>query len=91
MASEAQATQFTTTFPALRSGARSLPDQAARVGRWLRQTMCGLHGHDRYLHVEGSRVTLRCVGCRHDSPGWETGGRAYQRTYAGDPTRHRLR
>ncbi len=71
--------------------AGSVSDQVARAGTWLRQAMCGLHGHDRYLHVEGARVTLRCVGCQHDSPGWETGDRAYQRTYAGDPARHRLR
>ncbi len=87
----AQATPFTTTFPALRSRGRSFSDQTARAGAWLRQAVCGLQGHDRYLHVEGSRVTLRCVGCLHDSPGWETGGRAYQRTYSGDPERHRLR
>lgn len=91
MASEAQATQFTTTFPALRERGRSLSEHTARVGVWLRQSLCGLNGHDRYLHVEGSRVTLRCVGCKHDSPGWETGGRAYQRTHAGDPSKHRIR
>ena len=91
MTSEAQATQFTTTFPALRTRGRSLSEHTSRVGVWLRQLLCGLSGHDRYLHVEGSRVTLRCVGCQHDSPGWETGGHAYQRTYAGDPSRHRLR
>jgi len=91
MASEAQATQFTTTFPALRSRGTSFSEHTARVGTWLRQSFCALNGHDRYLHVEGSRVTLRCVGCQHDSPGWETGGHAYQRTYAGDPSRHRLR
>jgi len=91
MASEAQATQFTTTFPALQTRRRPLSDYAARLGVWLRQAMCGLQGHDRYLHVEGARVTLRCVSCQHESPGWETGGQAYQRTYAGDPARHRIR
>ncbi|MGV3519162.1 hypothetical protein [Luteitalea sp.] len=91
MASEAQATQFTTTFPAVRARGRSVTEHTARVGTWLRQALCGLNGHDRYLHVDGTRVTLRCVGCQHDSPGWETGDRAYQRTYAGDPLRHRIR
>lgn len=91
MASEAQATTFTTTFPALTAWRRPMSDLAARAGVTLRQAVCGLQGHDRYLHVEGTRVTLRCVSCRHDSPGWDTGGHAYQRTYAGDPSRHRLR
>jgi hypothetical protein len=91
MASEAQATQFTTTFPALGARRRPLSEQAARVGTWLRQSLCGVNGHDRYLHVQGTRVTLRCVACQHESPGWDTGSRAYQRTYAGDPGRHRIR
>ena len=91
MASEAQATQFTTTFPALQTWRRPLSEHAAKMGVWVRQSLCGLQGHDRYLHVDGSRVTLRCVGCKHDSPGWDTGGRAYQRTYAGDASRHRIR
>jgi hypothetical protein len=91
MASEAQATQFTTTFPVFQTWRRPLSEHAARMGVWMRQSLCGLQGHDRYLHVDGSRVTLRCVGCKHDSPGWEIGERAYQRTYAGDASRHRLR
>ncbi|BCS35310.1 hypothetical protein TBR22_A45370 [Luteitalea sp. TBR-22] len=91
MASEAQATRFTTTFPALVSRRRPFTEHAARMGTWLRQSLCAVNGHDKYLHVEGTRVTLRCVTCQHDSPGWDTGGRAYQRTYAGDPGRHRIR
>lgn len=91
MASQAQATQFETTFPGLRARRRPLSERAARVGAWMRQSLCGINGHDKYLHVDGSRVTLRCVGCQHESPGWDTGERAYQRTYAGDPTRHRIR
>jgi hypothetical protein len=91
MASQAQATQFETTFPALRSSRHPISERAARVGVWVRQSLCGLNGHDKYLHVDGSRVTLRCVGCHHESPGWQTGDRAYQRTYAGDPSRHRIK
>lgn len=91
MASQAQATQFETTFPALRSRRRPLSERASRLGVWVRQSLCGLNGHDKYLHVDGSRVTLRCVGCQHESPGWDTGDRAYQLTYAGDPSRHRIK
>ena len=89
MASQAQATQLETTFPAVRSA--RLSERAAHVGVWVRQSLCGLNGHDKYLHVDGSRVTLRCVSCLHESPGWETGGRAYQLTNAGDPSRHRIK
>jgi hypothetical protein len=91
MASQAHATQFSTTFPDLRTRVRPLSLPVARLGAWLRQSLCGLNGHDKYLHVDGSRVSLRCVSCQHDSPGWDTGGRAYQRTYAGDPNRHRIK
>ena len=91
MASQAQATQFESSFPALQARRRPLSENAARFAVWLRQSLCGLNGHDKYLHVDGPRVTLRCVSCQHESPGWETGGRAYQLTYAGDPSRHRIR
>jgi hypothetical protein len=33
--------------------------------------MCGLHGHDRLVHFEQSRMFLRCVSCGHETPGWE--------------------
>ena len=89
MASQAQATQFESLFPALR--AVRLSERIARVGTLMRQALCGMNGHEKYLHVDGPRVTLRCVSCHHESPGWETGGRAYQLTYAGDPSRHRIK
>ena|SRR5256885_14769753 len=43
----------------------------ARVLTWLRQLYCALHGHDRLLHFERDRLSLRCASCGHDSPGWE--------------------
>jgi hypothetical protein len=70
---------------------RSLSRALQAAGLVVRQTLCGLNGHDRYLHTEPGRVTLRCVGCGHDSPGWQTGRPAYQLTHSGDPARHRLR
>jgi hypothetical protein len=38
---------------------------------WLRQTMCGLHGHDTLLQFEHERMFLRCVSCGHETHGWE--------------------
>jgi hypothetical protein len=37
---------------------------------WLRQMFCGLHGHDTMLHFEQERMSLRCVSCGHETPGW---------------------
>jgi hypothetical protein len=37
----------------------------------LKQFFCGLMGgHDRLIYREGSRMSLRCVGCGHETPGW---------------------
>lgn len=38
---------------------------------WMRQTICALHGHDTFLHFERDRMSLKCVSCGHESPGWE--------------------
>jgi hypothetical protein len=43
----------------------------ANVMTWMRQAICGLHGHDSLLHFETDRMSLRCVSCGHESPGWE--------------------
>ena len=41
-----------------------------RVTRWLRQLLCGLHGHDAMLQFERDRLFLQCVTCGHATPGW---------------------
>ena len=46
----------------------------ARVVEWMRQTFCGLHGHDILLRFEKDRMFLKCVSCGHESPGWEITG-----------------
>jgi len=57
----------------------------------FKQWLCWIGGgHDRLLHTEGDTITLRCVSCAHDTPGWSTGPRRFVPRYAGDPTRHRL-
>jgi hypothetical protein len=38
---------------------------------WIRQTVCGMHGHDSLLQFEQERMFLRCVSCGHETPGWE--------------------
>jgi len=42
-----------------------------RVMDRLRQLFCGLHGHDTLLHFDKDRMSLRCVSCGHETPGWE--------------------
>jgi hypothetical protein len=37
----------------------------------VRQTFCGLHGHDSLLQFEQDKMYLKCVSCGHQSPGWE--------------------
>lgn len=37
----------------------------------VRQMLCGLHGHDTLLNFEQDRMSLRCVSCGHETPGWE--------------------
>jgi hypothetical protein len=41
------------------------------LGDLLRQWVCGLHGHDALLHFEQRRISLQCVSCGYQSPGWD--------------------
>ncbi len=42
-----------------------------RVASQLRQLYCGLHGHDALLHFGTGRLSLHCVSCGYESPGWD--------------------
>ena len=57
---------------------------------WLRQTFCGLHGHDHYLQFEHDRMFLRCVSCGHESHGWELNDPRPAVRVRGDARRHVL-
>ena len=68
-----------TNYPqsiAPRQGMRTTADQgqadglSGRMFDWLRQTLCGWHGHDTLLHFERERISLRCASCGHETPGW---------------------
>jgi hypothetical protein len=43
----------------------------ARMMAWVRQSYCGLHGHDSLMHFEKDRMYLQCASCGHATPGWE--------------------
>jgi hypothetical protein len=36
----------------------------------MQQFVCGLRGHDVVRHFGTGRVSLQCVSCGHESPGW---------------------
>ena len=45
-----------------------------RLARWFRQLRylhCSLlRGHDEYLQFQANRLSLRCVSCGYETPGW---------------------
>ncbi len=59
-----------------------------RVMDWLRQAICGMHGHDTLLQFEQERMFLRCVSCGHETPGWELNEARPNVTIRGDARRH---
>ena len=36
----------------------------------MKQTVCGLAGHDYLVHTTGKRLFLQCTSCGHETPGW---------------------
>ena len=62
-----------------------------RIVESIRQTLCGLRGHDSVLHFEKDRVLLRCTSCSYDSPGWDIGQRRPRPVFDGYAERHLLR
>ena len=34
------------------------------------QLLCGLGGHELLLHAEPGRLSLRCMSCPYETPGW---------------------
>jgi hypothetical protein len=63
---------------------------SGRILDWARQAMCGLHGHDTFLHYDKDRMSLRCVSCGYESPGWELNEARPTVTMRGDARRHAL-
>jgi hypothetical protein len=57
---------------------------------WVRQALCGLHGHDTLLQFEQERMFLKCVSCGHETPGWELNEAPPTVRMRGDARRHAL-
>ncbi len=62
----------------------------SRASRSIQSAVCGLHGHDPLLQVEGERMFLRRTTCGHETPGWTTSARKPRLRFGGDRARHRL-
>ena len=62
----------------------------ARAMERLGQIFCGLRGHDTLLHFEDERMSLRCLSCGHETPGWELNEAPPTITVRGDARRHAL-
>jgi hypothetical protein len=72
------------------TGATQSQGLGGRVFEWLRQAYCGLHGHDTMLRFEQERMSLRCVSCGHETPGWELNEARPTVTMRGDNRRHAI-
>ena len=37
----------------------------------MRQFVCGLSGHENLLHFGRGHLSLKCMSCGYESPGWD--------------------
>src|SRR5579864_5187970 len=87
-----------TDYPHLMRAHDGLPPTAGHAGAGtssrvlerLAQIFCGLRGHDSLLHFEEERMSLRCVSCGHETPGWTLNEAPPTVTVRGDARRHTL-
>ena len=42
----------------------------ATVSSKLSQLICGLGGHELLLNAEPGRLSLKCMSCPYETPGW---------------------
>jgi len=79
-----------TAHEGLRTDSADRSGGFARAAEMLRQMLCGLRGHDTLMHFEDERMSLRCVSCGHETPGWELNEVPPTVTVRGDARRHAL-
>jgi hypothetical protein len=48
----------------------STPTYWANVASRLSQLICGLSGHQLLLNAEPGRLSLKCMSCPYETPGW---------------------
>ena len=42
----------------------------ASISSRLSQLICGLSGHELLLNAEPGRLSLKCMSCPYETPGW---------------------
>ncbi len=72
------------------TGASHSEGFGGRVMTWLQQLFCGLTGHDTMLNFEQKSMSLRCVSCGHETPGWQLDEVPPTVTIRGDARRHKM-
>jgi hypothetical protein len=55
----------------------STPTYWANVASRLSQLICGLSGHQLLLNAEPGRLSLKCMSCPYETPGWTIKEKAY--------------
>jgi hypothetical protein len=48
----------------------STPTYWTSVASRLSQLICGLSGHQLLLNAEPGRLSLKCMSCPYETPGW---------------------
>ena len=48
----------------------SSPSLFAQLASRMSQLICGLSGHQLLLNAEPGRLSLKCMSCPYESPGW---------------------
>ena len=48
----------------------STPTYWAHLASRLSQLICGLSGHQLLLNAEPGRLSLKCMSCPYETPGW---------------------
>ena len=48
----------------------SIPGSWASVSSRLGRLICGLGGHELILSAERGRLSLKCMSCLYETPGW---------------------
>ena len=66
------------------SGEHALVDLFRRAIRRAGQLRCGITGHNVLLRYEPKRLSLQCVTCGYESPGWELTPKRAPVSYSGD-------
>jgi len=55
----------------------STPTYWAHMASRLSQMICGLSGHELLLNAEPGRLSLKCMSCPYETPGWAIKEKAY--------------